>query len=59
MAIAIYTGYISYLLHILGVVFATQVVYDPYNIEYNVEELPTLIQVKYDPLNLEYYTFYA
>ena len=59
MAIAIYTGYISYLLHILGVVLATQVVYDPYNIEYNGVEMPIPIQVEYDPLNLEYYTFYA
>ena len=59
MAIPIYTGYISYLLHILGVVLATQVVYDPYHIEYSGVEIPTPIQVECDPLNIEYYTFYS
>ena len=59
MAIPIYTGYISYLLHILGVVLATQVVHDPYNTEYNGVEMPSPIQAEYDPLNLEYYTFYS
>ena len=59
MAIPIYNGYISYLLHILGVVLATQVAYDPYNTEYHMVNNTSPIQVKYDPLNEEYYTFYT
>ena len=59
MAVPIYDGYISYLLHILGVMLAAQVVYNPHNTEHNGVDMPSPIQVEYDPLNLEYYTFYA